>query len=92
MVYKALNAEAPPYLAEQFTRVSAVTSRTLRSSNLNLRPPRLKSRHGQHCFAYRGSSVWNSLPSDIKSSRTFGSFKRKLKAMLVENNLKKNVF
>ena len=40
MVYKALNAEAPPYLAEQFTRVSAVTSRILRSSNLNLRPPR----------------------------------------------------
>ena len=89
MVYKALNAEAPPYLAEQFTRVSAVTSRPLRSSNLNLRPPRLKSRHGQNCFAYRGSSVWNSLPSDIKSSRTFGSFKRKLKAMLVENNFKK---
>ena len=81
MVYKALNAEAPIYLAEQFTRVCDITSRTLRSSTLSLRPPRLKSRNGQNCFAYRGSSIWNSLSSEIKSSRTFGSFKTKLKAM-----------
>ena len=86
IVYKALNAEAPLYLTEQLTRVSDITIRTLRSSNLSLRPPRLKSRHGQNCFVYRGSSIWNSLPSEIKSSRTFGSFQRKLKAMLVEQN------
>ena len=86
MVYKALNAEAPIYLAEQFSRVSYITSRTLRSSNLSLRPPRLKSRNGQNCFAYRGSSIWNSLSSEIKSSMTFGSFQTKLKAMLAETN------
>ena len=40
MVYKALNAEELPYLTEQFNRVSAITSRTLRSSNLRLRPLR----------------------------------------------------
>ena len=74
MVYKALNAEAPLYLTEQLTRVSDITIRTLRSSNLSLRPPRLKSSHGQNWFAYRGSSIWNSLPSEIKSSRTVGSF------------------
>ena len=47
MVYKAVNAEAPIYLAGQFTRVSDITSRALRSSNLSGRPPRLKSRNGQ---------------------------------------------
>ena len=88
MVYKALNTEVPLYLTEQFTRVSDITSRTLRSSNLSLGPPILKSRHGQNYFAYRGSSIWNSLPSEIKSFRSFGSFQRKLKAMLVEQNLK----
>ena len=46
-VYKALNAEAPIYLAEQCTRVSDVAGRTLRSSDLSLRLPRLKSRNGQ---------------------------------------------
>ena len=86
MVYRALNAEATIYLAEQITRVSHITSRTLRSSNLSLRPPRLISRNAQNCFAYRGSSIWNSLPSEIKSSRTFGSFRRILKAMIAENN------
>ena len=86
MVYKALTAEAPIYLAEQFTRVSDITSRTLRSSDFSLRPPRLKSRNGQNCFAYRGSYIWNSLSSEIKSSRTFGSFQTKLKAMLAETN------
>ena len=84
MVYKALNAEAPLYLTEQFTRVSTTASRTLRGSNLSLRPPRLKSRDSQNCFAYRGSSVWNSLPGEIKSSGTFVSFQKKLKAMLAE--------
>ena len=86
MVYRALNAEAPIYLSEQFTRVSDITSRTLRSSNLALRLPRLKSRNGQNCFAYRRSSIRNSLPSEIKTSRTFGSFQRKLKVMLPETN------
>ena len=86
MVYKALNAEAPLYLTEQFTRVSHITSRSLRGSNLSLRPPRLKSRIGQNCFAYRGSSVWNSLPREIEFSRIFGLFQRKLKAMLAESN------
>ena len=71
MVYKALNAEAPIYLAEQFTRVSDITSRTLCSSNLSLRPLGLKSRNSQNCFASKGSSVWNSLPSEIKFFQDF---------------------
>ena len=82
MVYKALNTEALIYLAEQFTRVSDKRSRTLRSSNLSLRPPGLKSRSGQNCFAYQESWVRNSLPSGIKSSRVFGPFQRELKPCL----------
>ena len=91
MVYKTLNEEAPIYLAEEFTRVSDITSRALRSSNLSLKPPKLKSRNAQNCFAWRGSPVWNSLPVEIKSSRTFASFQRKLKAMLAEKNEEKTL-
>ena len=90
--HRSLDAEAPIYLAEQFTRVSDMTSGTLRSSNLTLMPPRLKSRNGQNFFAYRGSSIWNSLPSEIKSSRTFGRFQIKLKAILAETDYKKKPF
>ena len=84
MVYKALNVETPLYYKEQFTRVSTITSRTFRGSKLRLWPPRLKSRYGQSCFAYRGSSVWNS--SEIQSSRTFGSLQKKLKAIACGKN------
>ena len=72
MVYNA-----PSYLAEQFNRVSALAKRTLRSSNLDLRPPRLKPRHGQNCYVYKGTSALNSLP---------GSFKRNVQYMLVGKN------
>ena len=47
-----------------FNRVSSVTIRSLRSSKLNIRPPRLKTKHGQNNFAYRAAMVWNSLPND----------------------------
>ena len=84
MVYKAFNTETHLYPKEQVTRVSTIASRTLRGSNLSLRPPR--SRHGESCFAYRVSAVWNSLPSEIKSSRTSGLFQKKLRALRVEKN------
>ena len=82
--YKAVNNQAPIYLTTLFNRVSSVTSRSLRNSELNIRPPRLKTKHGQNCFAYRGAMVWNSLPSDCKKANSFQSYKMKLKAMLAK--------
>ena len=38
MVYKAINGQAPAYLLSLFNSISAVTNRTLRNSNLNLKP------------------------------------------------------
>ena len=54
MVYKAINGQAPLYLSSLFNSTSAVTNRMLRNSNLNLRPPRMKTTFGQNSFAYRG--------------------------------------
>ena len=86
MVYKAINSVAPLCFTEHLTRVSTIASRTFRGSNLSLRPLRLNSRHGGTCFAYRGSSLWNSLLSKIKSYGTCGSFLKRLKAMFAEKN------
>ena len=82
MVYKAINGQAPAYLSSLFNRISAVTNRMLRNSNLNLRPPRMKTKFGQNSFAYRGAKIWNSLPNDCRAAHTFATFKVKLKAML----------
>ena len=82
MVYKAINGQGPTYLSSLFNSISAVTNRMLRNSNLNLRPPRMKTKFGQSSFAYRGAKIWNSLPNDYKKANTFPTFKRKLKAMI----------
>ena len=82
MVYKAINGQAPVYLSSLFNSTSAVTNRMLRNSNLNLRPPRMKTTFGQNSFAYRGATIWNSLPNNCRTAHTFRTFKMKLKAML----------
>ena len=78
-------------IIEHFNRVYDITKRNLRSSNLNLRSSRLKIKHGQSYFAYRGTAIWNSLPKEIKledTFRTFDTFQSKLKAMLAGKDSK----
>ena len=82
MVYKAINGQVPAYLSSLFNSISAVTNRTLRISNLNLKPPRMKTKFGQNSFAYRGAKIWNSLPYVCRKAHTFPTFKEKLKAMI----------
>ena len=66
MVYKAINKQAPEYLSVLFNRFSAMTGRTKRNANINLRPRRINTTLGQDCFAHRGALLWNSLPTEIK--------------------------
>ena len=56
------------------------------SRYVSLKTKNLKSKLSRGCFAYRGSSVWNSLSSEVKSSRTFKSLQRKLIAILMEKS------
>ena len=82
MVYKAANNQAPVYRTILFNRVSSATNRFICNLEVNIRPLRLKTKHGQNCFAYKGAMIWNSLSYDYTNS--FQSFKLKLKTMLVE--------
>ena len=82
MVCKAINDQAPSYLSSIFNSISAVTSRMLRNSNLNLRPRRMKTKFRPNSFTYRRATIWNSLPNDCRTAHSFPAFKVKLKAML----------
>ena len=73
-VCKAVNNQAPNLSYCPFNRVSSVTIRSHRNSELNIKPPRLTAKHGHNCFIYRGALVWNSLPSDCKKATGFQSF------------------
>ena len=81
MVYKAINGQVPPYLSRIFGSISAVTNRMLCNSKLNLWAPRMKTKFGQNSFAYRGATIWNSLPNDCRTAHTFPAFIAKLKAI-----------
>ena len=67
------------YLSVLFNRVSVMTGRTIRNANINLRPPRLNTTLAHNCFAHRGALLWNNLPTEIKSAKSYESFKNRLK-------------
>ena len=80
MVYNAVNGQVPAYLSSLLNSISAVAKRMLHNSNLNLRPPRMKTKFGK--TVYRGATIQNSLPSDCKTDHTFPTFNVKLRAIL----------
>ena len=79
MVYKAITNQAPEYLSVLFNRVSVMTGRAIRNANINLRPPRLNTTLAHNCFAHRRALLWNNLPTEIKSAKSYESFKNRLK-------------
>ena len=70
MAYKAVINQAPISLTTLFNRASSVTKRSLRKSELNIAPLRFKKMR-KIVFAYRGTMVRNSLPSDCKKANSF---------------------
>ena len=50
VAYKFLNGLAPQYLCDFCTRLSALSSHSLRSSETDLRLPLARTSNGQKCF------------------------------------------
>ena len=45
---------------------------------MRLALPQPRTDYVRKSFSYRGSALWNSLPADIRVSKTLGEFKTKL--------------
>ena len=84
LIYKCLHNLAPVYLSDAITPLSMVPSRQrLRSStSLDLLVPRTCAKIGERAFHVAGPVAWNSLPSDVQSAESLGTFKQRLKAHL----------
>ena len=78
MVYKSVNGLAPTYLTEMFARMSDTCKRELRNTKTDLAVPLRKSSFGQKCFSYKGAKLWNDLSVEVKSSKTYEIFKKRL--------------
>ena len=98
MMYKISTDLAPSYLADILT-----TNITQIPPNLErLRPginsrlsvgdypiPTVRTKLREHYFSVIGSKLWNSLPSELKSKQSLGSFSRALQKVYSNNLLKK---
>ena len=79
LVYKALNGQAPAYIADLLQPYDP--PRKLRSADKQLlsQPPcRLKS-YGDRAFCCAAPFVWNNIPHSVKTAKTVDNFKVKLK-------------
>ena len=79
IVYKCLQGIAAAYLVNRLSKVSEISSRSTRYSDINLRCPRYtRETEGGKTFTSTVSKLWNSLPVHIRRSPNLISFKREL--------------
>ncbi len=81
-VFKSLNGLAPPYLSDLLQSYSP--SRSLRSADQKLLtvPWAKRKLWGDGAFSVMAPRLWNSLPLNIRTASTLGSFKSLLKTHL----------
>jgi len=70
MMFKTLNGETPDYQLNSSYR--------LRNSEMRLALSQPCADYVRKSFSYSSAALWNSLPTDIRVSKTLGEFKTKL--------------
>ncbi|PFX19180.1 putative RNA-directed DNA polymerase from transposon X-element [Stylophora pistillata] len=80
MMVKCLHGLAPRYLYSKFTwRDSAYD---LRDSEIKLNVPLPRTNYYRKSFSYNGTTLWNSLPRDMRNTESLGLFKHKINDIL----------
>ena len=80
MMYKLLNNMGPQSLTNLFTYKSEMTSYNLRNVSSTLCLPQPRTNSLKKSFMYDGSFLWNSIPKEIKESKSLSSFRTKIAA------------
>ena len=75
-VYKSLMNMNPEFTWKFFSKYSVQYN--LRKGDIVYLPPARPSCYGMNSLAFRGSLLWNTLPSNVKRSHNLEEFKLKL--------------
>ena len=87
-MYKAMNQLVPGQISEMFTRLSTQYPFQTRSMvNGNLFIPANHLMAEQRSLKYAGSKLWNKIPYEIRNANSLNSFKIKLNAYLLEQDI-----
>ena len=81
-MYKCMNNLAPSYLSQLFTKRSQTHSFLTRNRD-SLQLPRCRTALAQQSFVFRGVTIWNSLPEELRNCSSIVSFKNQLKSELL---------
>ncbi|CAH3046488.1 unnamed protein product [Porites lobata] len=77
MMFKSLNEQAPVYLQNLFHERS--TDYDLRNSFHKLTLPRPRTNYLKRSFSYSGALLWNSLPENVRETKSVRKFKEQIK-------------
>ena len=77
MVFKALNDLAPDHLSSMCTERST-SGYVLRDSTNKLHVPLPRTNYLKKSFSYRGATLWNSLPCNLRQEKSLNRFKQLL--------------
>ena len=86
LCYRCHNSTAPSYVADMLHKNPSQT-RITRSSSCTMpllnRPAHIKATLGDRSFSFASSSVWNSIPNDVRCAPSLSSSKSRLKTYLL---------
>ena len=69
-----MNESAPQYLHNMFNYVTSFTGCVGRNSH-QLFVPQINTNYGRRGLYYRGTTIWNSLPTALYDSSSLNQFK-----------------
>ena len=95
LCYHCHSSTAPSYVADMLQKKPAHTRNTRYSSHtmpLLNRPAHSNATLGDRSFSFASSSVWNSIPNDVRCAPSLSSFKSRLKAYLFRSVYKDLTF
>ena len=85
LCYHCHSSTAPSYVTDMLHKKPLLTRNT-RSSSYTMpllnRPAHSKATLGDRSFSFASSSVWNSIPNDVRCAPSLSSFKSRLKTYL----------
>ena len=85
LCYHCHSSTAPSYVTDMLHK-KPLHTRNTRSSSYNMpllnRPAHSKTTLGDRSFSFASSSVWNSIPNDVRCAQSLSSFKSRLKTYL----------
>ena len=80
IMYKLLNKMGPKSLTNLFSYKSENTNYHLRDISSGLCLPKPRTNNMKNSFMYDGTQLWNSIPKEIRESKSLSSFRNKIAA------------